>query len=142
VHSGEANSPVAAHWVKDSIEILGAERIGHGIQIIKDAHILNFVRDRRVPLEVCPISNWLTQAFKTYEEHPIRPLINSGVLVTINSDDPGIFGTQLSDDYEVIHRVHGFNLADFERANDIAAAVSFIDAKEKQKYWPRKIGSV
>jgi adenosine deaminase len=139
IHSGEANTPVAAEWVKDSIEILGAERIGHGIQIAKDSQILNFVRDRRIPLEVCPISNWLTQAFKTYEDHPIRQLINSGILVTINSDDPGIFATQLSDDYEVLHRVHGFGVADFERTNDIAAAVSFIKHEEKQKVWPRKI---
>jgi adenosine deaminase len=139
VHSGEANSPISAQWVKDSIEILGAERIGHGIQIIRDASILKFVRDRKIPLEVCPISNWLTQAFKTHEEHPIRALIDAGVLVTINSDDPGIFGTQLSDDYEVLHRVHGFQIEDFDKANDIAAAVSFLSLEEKQKFWPRKI---
>lgn len=139
VHSGEANTPHSAQWVKDSVEILGAERIGHGIQIIKDPSILHFIRDHNIPLEVCPISNWLTQAFKTHEEHPIRNLINAGVKITINSDDPGIFGTQLSDDYEVLHRVHGFSAADFEKANDIAASVSFIDLKEKQKYWPRKI---
>lgn len=139
VHSGEANTPQAAQWVKDSIDILGAERIGHGIQIIKDKQILDYVRDKGVPLEVCPISNWLTQAFKTYEAHPIRDLMKAGIKVTINSDDPGIFATQLSDDYEVLHRVHGFTLEDFERANDIAAASSFIDLKEKQKYWPRSI---
>jgi len=139
IHSGEANSPVAAQWVKDSIEILGAERIGHGIQIIKDVNILNFVREKRIPLEVCPVSNWLTQAFKTYEEHPIRALINAGIQVTINSDDPGIFATQLSDDYEVLHRVHGFTAAEFDKANDIAAAASFIAAADKQKHWPRTI---
>ncbi|HEY8271628.1 MAG TPA: adenosine deaminase [Pseudobdellovibrionaceae bacterium] len=139
VHSGEANIPHSAQWVKDSIEILGAERIGHGIQIIKDLNILHFVRDQGIPLEVCPISNWLTQAFKTHEEHPIRALMNAGIKVTINADDPGIFSTQLSDDYEVLHRVHGFGIADFEKANDIAASASFIDYKEKQKYWPRKI---
>jgi adenosine deaminase len=139
VHSGEANTPSSAQWVKDSIDILGAERIGHGIQIIKDPAILKFVRDRHIPLEVCPISNWLTQAFKTHEEHPIRRLIDAGILVTINSDDPGIFATQLSDDYEVLHRVHGFQSADFDRANDIAALASFISPAEKQKFWPRKI---
>lgn len=139
IHSGEANDPVAAQWVKDSIEILGAERIGHGIQIIKNPAILNFVREKGIPLEVCPISNWLTQAFKTYEEHPIRELIKAGIKVTINSDDPGIFATQLSDDYDVLTRVHGFTANDFAKANDIAAAASFINIQEKQKYWPRKI---
>lgn len=139
IHSGEANDPVAPHWVKDSIEILGAERIGHGIQIIKNPEILEFVRTKRIPLEVCPISNWLTQAFKTYEEHPIRALINAGIQVTINSDDPGIFATQLSDDYEVLNRVHGFTVEDFDKANDTAASASFIKLEEKQKHWPRKI---
>lgn len=139
VHSGEADTLQSAHWVKDSIEILGAERIGHGIQIIKDKNILNYVRDQGVPLEVCPISNWLTQAFKTHEEHPIRALIDAGIKVTINADDPGIFATQLSDDYEVLHRVHGFTKEEFQKANDIAAAASFIDIQEKQKYWPTKI---
>ncbi|MGZ3796699.1 MAG: adenosine deaminase [Pseudobdellovibrionaceae bacterium] len=139
VHSGEANTSQSAQWVKDSIEILGAERIGHGIQIIKDPNILRFVKERGIPLEVCPISNWLTQAFKTHEEHPIRALMNAGIKITINSDDPGIFATQLSDDYEVLHRVHGFTLSDFEKANDTAASVSFIDHKEKQKYWPREV---
>ncbi len=139
VHSGESNTPTAAKWVKDSIEILGAERIGHGIQIVKDQNILNFVRDRKIPLEVCPISNWLTQAFKTHEEHPIRKLIHAGILVTINSDDPGIFATQLSDDYEVLHRVHNFQTTDFDRANDIAANVSFLPLEVKQDVWPRGI---
>lgn len=139
VHSGEANTPHSPQWVKDSIDILGAERIGHGIQIVKDKNVLAYVREKRIPLEVCPISNWLTQAFKTYEEHPIRELINSGIQVTINSDDPGIFATQLSDDYEVLHRVHGFTTEEFATANDIAASVSFINHEEKQKYWPRTI---
>jgi adenosine deaminase len=142
VHSGEANAPAAAQWVKDSIEILGAERIGHGVQIIRDESVLQFVRDRKIPLEVCPISNWLTQAFRRHEDHPVRKLMQAGVLITINSDDPGIFGTQLSDDYEVLHRVHGFNHVDFESVNDVAAAVSFIAKAEKQKFWPREIRDV
>jgi adenosine deaminase len=141
VHSGEADTPLSASWVKDSIDILGAERIGHGIQIIKDPAVLNYVRDRQIPLEVCPISNWLTCAFKTHEEHPIRKLIQAGIRVTINSDDPGIFATQLTDDYEVLHRIHGFQLADFEQANDIAATASFINDAEKQKFWCRSIQS-
>lgn len=139
IHSGESDSPQSPHWVKDSIEILGAERIGHGIQIIKDPQILRFVKDRQIPLEVCPISNWLTQAFKTHEAHPIRRLINDGIIITINSDDPGVFGTTLTDDYEVLHRVHSFQLEDFQRANDFAAQASFLPLAEKQKVWPRKI---
>ncbi|MNJ92827.1 Aminodeoxyfutalosine deaminase [compost metagenome] len=134
VHSGETPTPESAQWVKDSIQILGAERIGHGIQIINDQNILNFVRDHKIPLEVCPISNYLTQSFATYEEHPIRELIASGILVTINSDDPGVFATTLSDDYEVLHRVHGFEREDFKKCNQVAFEKSFLSASEKAPF--------
>lgn len=134
VHSGETPQPQSAQWVQDSVEILGAERIGHGIQIIHNTKVLEFIRSQRIPLEVCPISNYLTQSFKTYEEHPIRQLINSGVLVTINSDDPGIFGTTLSDDYEVLHRIHNFTLEDFRRCNQTAFEASFLPLSEKNKF--------
>ena len=133
VHSGEAPNHLAATWVKDSVEILGAERIGHGIQIIRDPIIMQFVRDRKIPLEVCPISNFLTQSFPTYESHPIRKLIDNGILVTINSDDPGVFATTLTDDYDVLHQVHGFTLQDFKRANELAFNASFIAENEKAR---------
>lgn len=131
VHSGETPQPQSALWVKDSIEILGAERIGHGIQIFNNPDVLDFVRSQKVPLEVCPISNYLTQSFKTYEEHPIRRLINQGLLVTINSDDPGVFGTTLTDDYEVLHRIHNFTPEDFHACNQIAFENSFLPERQK-----------
>ncbi len=133
VHSGETPNELAALWVKDSIEILGAERIGHGVQIINNPNVLKFVVEQKIPLEICPISNWLTQAFLTYEAHPIKKLIDAGVLVTINSDDPGVFATTLSDDYEVLHRVHGFTDSDFKTANDIAYKYSFISEDKKKR---------
>ncbi|MFS4458580.1 adenosine deaminase [Bdellovibrio sp. HCB2-146] len=133
-HSGETPDNQAPQWVRDSIEILGAERIGHGVQIIRDLAVMDFVRERKITLEVCPISNYLTQAFKTYEEHPIKDLLRSGIRVTINSDDPGIFATTLSDDYEVVHRVHQLTPADFRRCNQIAFEASFISDKEKNKF--------
>ncbi|MBX2987696.1 MAG: adenosine deaminase [Bdellovibrionaceae bacterium] len=139
VHSGETPDDTAPKWVRDSIEVLGAERIGHGVQIIRDPQVLAFVRDRKIPLEVCPISNWLTRAFPDHQSHPIRRLIEAGVRVTINTDDPGIFDTTLTDDYEVLARVHGFTAADFNHANDIAAAASFIPRAERARVWPRPL---
>lgn len=134
VHSGETPNDQAAQWVKDSVEILGAERIGHGIQIVRDPKILEFIRNQKIPLECCPISNYLTQSFKTYEEHPLRKLMNAGVLVTINSDDPGIFATTLSDDYAIAHEFHNFTIADFKTCNQTAFQASFIKDSEKNKF--------
>ena len=134
VHSGETPMDDAAQWVRDSVEILGAERIGHGIQIVRNPEVLNFVRDRKIPLEVCPISNYLTQAFATYEEHPVRKLMNSGIKITINSDDPGVFATTLSDDYEILQNIHGFTVADFNQCNRIALESSFLLKNELNPY--------
>jgi adenosine deaminase len=139
VHSGEAPLPLSPSWVRDSIQILGAERIGHGVQIVRDPAITTLVRDLKIPLEVCPISNWLTQAFPTHEAHPIRALMNAGVPITINSDDPGIFGTTLTDDYDILQTHHQFTVADFTRANDVAAAASFLPMDLRKKVWPRPI---
>ncbi len=135
VHSGEAPTAQSPQWVKDSISILGAERIGHGIQIINDIEVLQYVREKQIPLEVCPISNWLTQAFPNHESHPIRQLINAGIRTTINSDDPGIFNIQLSDDYSILQKYHNFTVADFKQCNLIAAQSSFIPQQKIQKYF-------
>lgn len=139
IHSGETPTALAPQWVRDSVEIMGAERIGHGIQIIQDPATIDFVRAKKIPLEVCPLSNWLTQAFPTFETHPVKKLWNAGVDIAICSDDPGIFGSTLTDDYAIMHQVHGFTRADFDRANDIAARASFLDKKLLAKVWPRPI---
>lgn len=139
VHSGEAPHADSPRWVKDSIELLGAERIGHGIQIVRDPAIIDLVRRNGVTLEICPHSNALTRAFPREEDHPLRTLWNAGVKIALGSDDPGVFCSTLTDDYEIAQRVHGFTAADFARANDIAASASFLPKQELRKAWPRPI---
>lgn len=141
IHAGETPLLSSPSSVQESIEILGAERIGHGVQIVKDLSLVEFVRFRKIPLEICPWSNFLTQAFPRLEDHPLRILWNAGVLITLNSDDPGIFDSRLSDEYEIAQRYHQFGLAEFARTNDVAAAASFISLNERQKVWPRQIRS-
>lgn len=133
VHSGETPDDKSAQWVKDSIEILGADRIGHGVQIIRDPQILKYVVEQKIPLEICPISNYLTQGFKTYAEHPLRKLKDAGVLVTLNSDDPGIFATTLSDEYQIAQDYHNFSLQDFKDCNQISLEYSFAKTEIKEK---------
>lgn len=139
VHSGETPHPHAGQRIRDSIEKLGAERIGHGVQAIRDLSTIDFLRTHKIPLEVCPWSNYLTQAFPQLKDHPLRQLWNAGLLLTLNSDDPGIFNSLLSDDYLIAHQIHGFQSIDFDRLNDIAASSSFIPFEKKQKVWPRPI---
>lgn len=140
VHSGEADVPDAAQFVLNAINYLGAERIGHGLQIHKSQTAMEEVKRRQIPLELCPTSNWLTNAVPTKEAHPFRQLMEFGVPVTINSDDPGVFDTNLVKEYELLHTLHGLTRADFIRCNDTAAKASFIPLEAKQKVWPRAIG--
>lgn len=139
VHSGEADVPGAAEYVRAAIEHLGAERIGHGLQIHKSPEVMAFVKARGIPLELCPTSNWLTNAVPSTKAHPFRKLMEYGVPVTINSDDPGVFDIDLTHEYEVLQREHALTLEEFDRCNDTAAKASFIPLDEKQKHWPRKI---
>lgn len=133
VHSGEI--PGGEFFVKDAIEYLHAERIGHGLQIYKNKEMINFVKARGVTLELCPISNYLTNAIPDLTKHPFKFLMNEGIKVTINSDDPGIFGTTILDDYEVLKDLHGFKLEDFNRCNQMAYEACFIPEKIKSKFW-------
>lgn len=142
VHAGESKFPEASLNVKNAIELLGAQRIGHGVQIAYDPFVKNLVRSRAIPLELCVTSNWLTQAVSSRESHPIRELMQSGVPVTINSDDPGVFDSNLLQEYEMLSRLHGFTAAEFDHCNDVAAQASFIPIIKKQKFWPRPIHSM
>jgi adenosine deaminase len=135
VHSGESPSPQAGNWVRDSIEILGATRIGHGVQSIHHADIIKLLKEKNVLLEICPYSNYLTQAFKTYKENPLKQLKDLGVAVAISSDDPGMFASVLSDDYLIAQNELGFTLKDFQDCNQFAFNHSFIPLAEKRRVW-------
>ena len=139
VHAGEANYAGAARAVIDAVDRLGASRIGHGVQIWRSEQALEFIKSRRIPLELCPTSNWLTRAVPALEAHPFVGLMNEGVRVTINADDPGVFGIDLVNEYRILSEMHGLDTDDFTRINDVAAAASFIPFREKQAVWPRAI---
>lgn len=136
VHSGEADQPGAAEFVRDAIECLGAERIGHGVQIYRDPGVIAFVKESQVVLELCPTSNWLTNAIKSLGAHPIRYLRDQGVAVTLNSDDPGLFGIDLTNEYHVLQRELGFSERELRGLADEAARHSFIPLEERRKVWP------
>lgn len=134
IHAGEVAQPQAADSVRKAIEYLGATRIGHGVQCIHDPKLMEYLKKNKIVLEVCPHSNYLTKAFPTYKDHPVRKLFDADVLVTINSDDPGIFATQLSDDYMICHQYHQFTADEFARMNSVAFHASFIPSVQKNKF--------
>jgi aminodeoxyfutalosine deaminase len=97
-HAGETTGP---QTVWDALRDLGAERIGHGTSSVQDPELLDYLVEQQVPLEVCPTSNIATRAVDVLENHPIRQMYEAGVLVTVNSDDPPMFGTTLNREYEI-----------------------------------------
>ncbi|MFG1675870.1 adenosine deaminase [Micromonospora sp. NPDC049282] len=103
-HAGETTGP---ETIWDALRELGAERIGHGISAALDPELLAHLAERRIPLEVCPTSNVRTRAVSSLDEHPLPQLIEAGVPVSINSDDPPMFGTTLNDEYAVAARLLG-----------------------------------
>ncbi len=104
IHAGEVTSPGSIY---EAVEILGAHRIGHGVKAIEDANVLDLLMFRKVVMEICLTSNLQTGAVKKLEEHPFPALFRLGLLVTLNTDDPGISGTTLTDEYLLALRGFG-----------------------------------
>jgi adenosine deaminase/aminodeoxyfutalosine deaminase len=97
-HAGESTGP---ETVWDALRLLGAERIGHGINSVQDPQLLAYLAEHQIPLEVCPTSNVCTRSVPTIDEHPLPALVAAGVPVSINSDDPPMFSTTLNREYAV-----------------------------------------
>ncbi|MFF3750752.1 adenosine deaminase [Streptomyces sp. NPDC002018] len=129
-HAGETTGP---ETVWDALRDLRAERIGHGTSAVQDPELLAYLATHRIPLEVCPTSNIATRAVADLDEHPIKAMVAAGVLVTVNSDDPPMFGTDLNQEYAVAARLLGLDergLADLAK-NGVEA--SFLDAPGKER---------
>jgi adenosine deaminase len=97
VHAGEA---AGVESVADAVELLHAERIGHGIAARGHEDIVRMLRDKRVTIDACPTSNAITQALPANEKHPLPDWLAAGVSVSLSSDDPSFFATTLADEYE------------------------------------------
>lgn len=138
VHSGEADVPKAPRYVRDAIDYLGAERIGHGVQIYKDPEMIEYVKSKGVALELCPTSNWLTNAVPDRNQHPFKMLWEKGVSVSLNTDDPGIFGIDLNHECEFVVKRLGMTEAQLKDVFNEAARKSFIPKEKIAKVWPVK----
>ncbi|WP_418959404.1 adenosine deaminase [Streptomyces tritici] len=129
-HAGETTGP---ETVWDALNELGAERIGHGTSSVRDPKLLAHLAEHRIALEVCPTSNIATRAVARLEEHPIRQMAEAGVLVTVNSDDPPMFGTDLNNEYAVAARLLGLDERGIAELAKNAVEASFLDAAGKAR---------
>ena len=139
IHAGEPALPQAAKNIITSIDLLHADRIGHGVQAIHDEKVIQRLVDENIPLELCPTSNWLTQAVPNLSDHPLKKLMEMGVRTTINSDDPGAMGIDLMDEYHIAHHILRMSLDQIKQCNTWAAEASYIPETKKKKVWYNKI---
>ena len=114
-HAGESLTRWGADHVRGSVDMLDADRIGHGVGAIRDPHLLARLSDRGIPLEVCPTSNLRTRVCERLSLHPFPHLDGMGLTVTVNSDDPPLFGARLSDEYRLLATEFGYGHADLAR---------------------------
>jgi aminodeoxyfutalosine deaminase len=104
IHAGEIGGP---EIVREAVELLGVERVGHGIGVMRDERTMDFIAARNIPLEVCPTSNLRTGALARqvgrptagYAQHPLASFLRRGLPITLSSDDPAMFETTVSDEY-------------------------------------------
>lgn len=104
-HAGETAGPESV-W--EAIRA-GAQRIGHGVRAAEDPRLLEHLRERDIPLEICISSNIATGAVASLEQHPIRKIYEAGVPITLSTDDPAMFSTTLAHEYELAEQVFGFS---------------------------------
>jgi aminodeoxyfutalosine deaminase len=128
-HAGETTGP---QTIWDALEALGAERIGHGTSAAQDPALLEYLAQHRIPLEVCPTSNIATRAVAGYPEHPVRAMVDAGVLVTINSDDPPMFGTTLNREYGIAAALLDLDATGVAGLAQNAVAASFLPDADKR----------
>ncbi len=136
IHAGEIGGP---EIVREAVELLGAERIGHGIGVMRDERTMDFIAARNIPLEVCPTSNLRTGALARqigrpmagYEQHPLPSFLRRGLPVTLSSDDPAMFDTTVSAEYAHMHRV-GLTPGELVRLAEASFHHAFLGPDEKR----------
>jgi len=129
-HAGEADGPESIWGAIDGLQV---ERIGHGVRCIEDPALVETLRLRQIPLEVCPVSNYCLGIVKQGEMHPIREMFDAGLYCSINSDDPAMFSTSLSNEYTMLASL-GFSWLELQQLNRNALEASFLDEAKKEHY--------
>ena len=129
-HAGETTGPEA---IREALAI-GSERIGHAVSAVKDFYLMEELKARAIPLELNPTSNVRTGVCTSFAAHPLRRYFDAGLLVTLNSDDPAFFGSDLVNEYLLAHTEQGFTRSELRllAANSIRA--SFLPELEKVEW--------
>ena len=124
VHAGEF---APASGMIEAIEHLPIQRIGHGVQVIHSPETMNLLKERNIALEICPSSNIRLGLFKDFNNHPFPQLLESGIKISLNSDDPPFFGTTLPQEYDRVQEAYQYSDATMESITTMAIDSAFVD---------------
>lgn len=134
IHAGEPAGCGSSKNIAEAVTELGADRIGHGVQILEDPAVVEMIASRGIPLELCPTSNWLTGAVPSLASHPFMEILKAGIKTTINTDDPSIMSTNINQEYSLL-AAQGLTLEQMVQCNAWAAEASFIAPMKKARVW-------
>jgi adenosine deaminase len=123
-HAGEEGPP---EYIAGALDVLGAERIDHGVRCLEDPMLTARLAMDRVPLTVCPLSNVRLKVVPTMAEHPLKRMMDAGLFVTVNSDDPAYFGGYLTANYVAAAEALDLSLTDMAALAEASFAASFLD---------------
>jgi adenosine deaminase len=130
IHAGEAYGPESIH---QALHYCRANRIGHGTRLYEDRDLMHYVRDFRIPIEICLTSNVQTHAVPSFAEHPLRLYFDEGIVVSLNTDNRLMSRTTLTEEYWLAHRHLGFTLPELQRISRMAFEAAFLPWDEKQE---------
>jgi aminodeoxyfutalosine deaminase len=126
-HAGENAGP-GSIWGALNI---GAERLGHGLNAIHDAELMEHLAEKQVPVEICISSNLRTGCCTRIEDHPVKKMFDAGIMITLNSDDPAMFGTSLTREYQLAQDAFGFSDDQLREIARNSFEASFLGAEKK-----------
>jgi adenosine deaminase len=131
IHAGEA---AGAGSVEKAVTMLGAGRIGHGVRMLEKPEVVELVRSRGIPLEMCPVSNMQTKAATGWESYPLRGYVDAGIRVTVNTDNLTVSGTTMTKEYEALREHLAFTDEELCGIAMNGAEASFLEKEAKQAF--------
>lgn len=129
-HAGEEGPP---EYIREALDVLGVERIDHGLRCMEDPELVDRLVSERIPLTLCPLSNVRLRAVDTLEDHPLPAMMAAGLLCTVNSDDPAYFGGYVGDTFHAVHEALGLDREQLRTLARNSFEAAFLDHDEERR---------
>ncbi|KPC84828.1 MULTISPECIES: adenosine deaminase [Streptomyces] len=129
-HAGEEGPP---EYIREALDVLGVERIDHGLRCMEDPDLVDRLVSERIPLTLCPLSNVRLRAVDVLEQHPLRSMMDAGLLCTVNSDDPAYFGGYVGDTFRAVYEALGLDREQLRTLARNSFEAAFLDHDEERR---------